>query len=70
MSTQNKVWSQFLPWGLTLLLMGALLYFAAIYHPPTNLELQQNKTDISLKLMDDLQTAIEAEKKCRFEFEP
>jgi hypothetical protein len=62
MSTQNKVWRQFLPWGLTLLLMGALLYFAAIYHPPTNLELQQNKTEISLKLINDLQAAIEAEK--------
>ncbi len=62
MSTQNKVWSQFLPWSLTLLLLGALLYFAAIYHPPTNLELQENKTDISLKLLDNLQIAIEAEK--------
>ncbi len=62
MSSPKKVWSQFLPWGFALLLMGALLYFAAIYHPPTNLELQQNKTDLSLKLLDHLQTAIEAEK--------
>jgi hypothetical protein len=62
MSSQKNVWSQFLPWGLTLILLGALLYFVAIYHPPTNLELQQNKTDISLKLLDNLQAAIEAEK--------
>ncbi|MBT9547199.1 MAG: hypothetical protein IV090_17535 [Candidatus Sericytochromatia bacterium] len=62
MPTQNKSLTQFLPWGLTLILLGALLYFAAIYHPPTNLELQQTKTDISLKLLDDLQAAIEAEK--------
>ncbi|MGE3728251.1 MAG: hypothetical protein AB7I41_22040 [Candidatus Sericytochromatia bacterium] len=62
MSTQKKSWGQFLPWGLTLFLMGGVIYVAAVYHPPTNLELQQNKTDISLKLLDDLQVAVEAEK--------
>lgn len=62
MPTVKRPWSSIVPWSLSFILLGALLYLAAHYQPPSNLELQQSKTEISLHLLEHLQTAIEAEK--------